>query len=72
MKKIKIDKKKAGEQIRLAIQARNVTYEFLAESLNLASPRVIYEWINGNKMPCLENLLNLSLLLNFRLEDILI
>jgi transcriptional regulator with XRE-family HTH domain len=72
MKKIRLDKKKTGENIRLAIQNRNITYERLAEILNLNSPRVIYEWVNGNKMPCLENLLNLSLLLNINIDDILL
>lgn len=72
MSKMILDKRQTGERLRKIIEANNFTYEMIAEKLDLTSPRVIYEWTSGKKLPCIENLLNLALILKFRLEDILV
>jgi transcriptional regulator with XRE-family HTH domain len=48
-----------------------LSYEKVAEELGLQSPRVIYEWTNGNKLPSLVRLVNLAYLLGVHLEDLL-
>lgn len=70
--KIHIDKVKTGEEIRIVIAKSGTTYEKIAEILELNSSRVIYDWISGIKLPSMVNLLNLSIRLNFRIEDVLV
>lgn len=66
-----LNKKSTGENIRTLILTSNFSYEDIAEFLQLNSPRVIYEWVNGEKMPSLENFINLALIFNVKLESII-
>lgn len=66
-----LNKKSTGENIRKLIFTSNFSYEDIAEFLQLNSPRVIYEWVNGEKMPSLENFINLALIFNVKLESII-
>ena len=43
-----------------------------ADLLQLKSPRVIYDWENGLKVPNAENLYNLALIFNEKMEDLLV
>lgn len=70
--KVNIDRSKTGERLRLIIAKSGITYEQLADQLELTSPRVVYEWITGSKLPSLVNLVNLSIQLGFKLEDVLV
>lgn len=67
-----LNKRATGERIRQAITNSHLTYEDLAFSLELNSPRVIYDWTNGNKLPSLENLINLCLIFNNKVEDFIV
>ena len=67
--KATLDKRQTGFLIRKAIIDSNFTINQVSNNLELASSRVIYEWMNGTKLPNLENLVNLALMLNKRLED---
>ena len=69
--KNRLNKRKTGERIYQAIDKSALTYEKVAEELGLQSPRVIYEWTNGNKLPSLVRLVNLSVLLGVHIEDLL-
>ena len=69
--KIYIDRVKTGERLRSVIAESGVTYEQVADILELTSSRVIYDWITGSKLPSLINLYNLSIYLNFKIEDVL-
>ena len=66
-----LNKKETGLKIYGLIQASPYTYEYVAEFLELKTPRVIYAWCDGTKTPSTENLWNLACLLNVRMEDIL-
>ena len=66
-----LNKKSTGENIRKLILTSNFAYEDIAEFLQLNSPRVIYEWVNGEKMPSLENFINLALIFNVKLESLI-
>jgi transcriptional regulator with XRE-family HTH domain len=70
--KVKIDRVKTGERLRLIIAKSGVSYEQVADILELTSPRVVYEWITGSKLPSLVNLVNLSIQFGFKLEDVLV
>lgn len=67
-----INKEATGLKLYRLIEQSDMTFAELAEHLELQSPRVIYDWVNGKKMPSLENLYNLAKLLNVNMEDILI
>ena len=69
--KKKLNRQKTGDKIYQAIEKSGLTYEEVAEELGLSSPRVIYEWTNGNKLPSLVRLVNLSALLNVQMEGLL-
>ena len=69
--KKKLNRQKTGDKIYQAIEKSGLTYDEVAEELGLSSPRVIYEWTNGNKLPSLVRLVNLSALLNVQMEGLL-
>lgn len=67
-----LDKDLTCKKIRALITESKYTFEELAEMLQLKSPRVIYDWINGIKLPGIENLYNLALIFNIKIEDCLV
>ena len=67
-----IDKIATARRIKSIIASSTLTYEQLAEMLELNSPRVIYDWANGNKLPNLENAYNLLRIFNIKIEDLLV
>mgnify|MGYP002682436247 FL=1 len=67
-----LDKDATSKTIRSLIGKSALTHERLAELLQLNSPRVIYEWQSGKKMPYVENMFNLALIFNMKMEDLLI
>ena len=66
-----IDKKATGLKLYRLIKQSGMTYEYIATYLELRSPRVIYDWVNGAKSPSTENLYNLASLFRVHMEDIL-
>ena len=66
-----LNRKVTGKNIFNIITQSVYTFEEVAFILELNSPRVIYEWVKGNKMPSLENFYNLIFLLNAKVEDVL-
>ena len=70
--KAKLDKKATGKNIRSIIVVSQITIEELATMLGFGSPRVIYDWFNGSKLPNIESLYNLSKIFNMKMEDFLV
>jgi len=62
---------KTGKKIMSYIAQSGYTYESIAEILDLTTPRVIYDWIKGLKLPSIRNLVKLSTIFKVQLEDIL-
>lgn len=71
-KKIKLNKKAIGKRIRDTILSSPYSFKNVAEMLNLSSERSIYYWIKGIKIPSLENLVNISVMFNKKIEDFII
>ena len=69
--KYKINKKATGLKLYRLISESKYTYAQIAEFLDLQSPRVVYDWVNGIKLPSTENLYNLAYLFHVQIEDIL-
>lgn len=67
-----LDKVSTSNLIRDYIAKTNLTYEKLADLLQLNTPRVIYDWLSGKKLPNVENLYNLALIFNVKIEDLLV
>ena len=70
--KVKLNKKETGYNLYRIIETSTYSYSDIADFLGLATTRVIYEWTNGNKLPSVENLINLAKFLNVQIEDILV
>ncbi len=70
--KIKLNKKGTGLNLYQLIEDLGKSKTEIAEFLELETPRVIYDWLNGIKMPSVENLFNLAKFLNVQMEDILV
>ena len=69
--KYKINKKATGLKLYRLISESEYTHAQIAEFLDLQSPRVVYDWVNGIKLPSTENLYNLANLFHVQIEDIL-
>jgi len=67
-----LDKVSTGLRISSLRANAALTHEELADLLQLKSPRVIYDWENGLKVPNAENLYNLALIFNIKMEDLLV
>lgn len=70
--KAKLDKHETSKSIRSIIIDSHLTIEELASKLGFKSPRVIYEWFNGRKLPSTESLYKLSKIFNRKMEDFLV
>lgn len=69
-RKATLDKKETGHNIRSLIARSAFTYDDISEMLELSSSRVIYAWSSGKKLPSIENLANLAIVFNVKMEDI--
>lgn len=67
-----LDKVSTGLRLRTLRCKSTLTHEDLAGLLQLKSPRVIYDWESGMKIPNAENLYNLALIFNMKMEDLLV
>lgn len=70
--KMTLNKKLTGRKIHNIILQSQYTFEDVAFVLELTSPRVLYDWANGKKLPSLENFYNLVMLLNVNMKDVLV
>ena len=67
-----LDKVSTGLKLRMFRCKLALTHEKLADLLQLKSPRVIYDWESGMKVPNAENLYNRALIFNEKMEDLLV
>ena len=70
--KVVLDKKSTSYLLGSYISKSGLTFEKIAELLQLNTSRVIYDWLSGKKMPNVENLYNLALIFNVKMEDLLV
>jgi transcriptional regulator with XRE-family HTH domain len=71
MNQIILNRDKTGDKLKGLIHSSDYTYNDIADILNLSTTRVIYDWINGFKLPKIEHLVILANLLHVKIEDIL-
>ena len=68
----KIDVKRTGLHLKRMISGAGFTVAEVQNYLGLAYPQVIYRWYNGHTLPNVEHLLEISVLLNRRIEELIV
>ena len=58
-----IDPVKTGENIREAMNHKNLTVRDITLVLGLSTPNAVYKWLRGDTVPSIDNIYALSLLL---------
>lgn len=58
-----IDPAKTGENIREAMNHKNLTVRDITLALGLSTPNAVYKWLRGDTVPSIDNIYALSLLL---------
>ena len=66
-----IDLVKTGKNLKDLLQQKHVKVAQLSDALNLSDPRAIYFWLQGKKLPSIDNLLALSVYFKVSINDIL-
>ena len=66
-----IDKKKTGRQIGQLMRKQGLSVKDIAEKLDIGSVQCVYQWINGKRMPTIDNLYALADLLDVKIDEIL-
>ncbi|MBR0172519.1 MAG: helix-turn-helix transcriptional regulator [Lachnospiraceae bacterium] len=66
-----IDKKKTGRQIGQLMRKQGLSVKDVAEKLDIGSVQCVYQWINGKRMPTIDNLYALADLLDADIDEIL-
>lgn len=67
-----IDLVLSGERLRSLIKTNGYSVREIQEILCLSCPQPVYRWFNGTTLPSIDNLYTLSILLNVRMEDLLV
>lgn len=66
-----IDPVKTGENIREAMNHKNLTVRDITLALGLSTPNSVYKWLRGDTVPSIDNIYALSLLLDSSLDDLI-
>lgn len=64
-----IDPVKTGENIRGAMNHKNLTVRDITLALGLSTPNAVYKWLRGDTVPSIDNIYALSLLLALSQEE---
>ena len=66
-----IDVAETGRAIKHHMQRNSVTVKDLSKAL-MVSPQAVYKWINGEALPTLENMVQISAILGASLDDLVV
>ena len=67
----KIDARATGEKIASLLNAYEISVKELANKLGVSNQSV-YKWINGQSLPTLENLFQISRILKIPMDEIVV
>lgn len=62
---------KTGERIKELCDKKKIGIKVIVKYLSI-SERSVYSWFNGDKLPTIDNLYLLSVLLNVTMDDLLV
>lgn len=71
MTMVRIDMEATGKKIKGMIEDKKFKKSWLAYELGV-NPMSMYKWFSGEGLPKVENLLALALLLDVRMDDLLV
>ena len=54
------DTREIGQHLHTLMKQRDMTVKDLQKILGLSCPQTIYHWLNGDSIPTIDNLYNLS------------
>lgn len=66
-----IDIKATGSKIKAIMQTNSCSAKTLANSLGVSN-QAVYKWLNGQALPSLENLYQISKLFNVKMDDMVV
>lgn len=67
-----IDNSLTGQHLREVCREKNISASRVHELLCLGSTQTVYDWFKGRTLPSLENMVALSVLLGYTVEDLII
>jgi len=67
-----INMQATGARIKLLLKAKGIKVTQVANFMGFNEPQSIYKWQRGESLPTVDNLLALSIILDTRIEDILV
>ena len=67
-----INVEETGMQIDMLIHESEYSARDIPEKLGFATPRAVYQWMDGTYLPKLEHLVALAAILNVSIDDILV
>lgn len=67
-----IDAKATGQKITEKRKKAGYTVRQLQKRLGFTNPQAIYKWQRGDSVPCIDNLVALSVILKVKIDDIVV
>lgn len=67
-----IDLEKTGQNIKRLRTQANMSVKGLQDKMGFFHPTIIYQWENGTKLPCLDNLVILAEILGVTMDEIIV
>jgi transcriptional regulator with XRE-family HTH domain len=67
-----IDIAATGRNIRSLMAAHGIGPVSVCEQFGIGSLQTVYNWMNGRNLPSIDHLYDLSMLLNIRIDDIIV
>ncbi|MBQ9277977.1 MAG: helix-turn-helix transcriptional regulator [Lachnospiraceae bacterium] len=67
-----LDKRKTGLKIWEICDDKGIEVKDIVRIMSSVSKKTVYNWINGEKLPSIDNLYRLSVLLNVSMDELLV
>ena len=66
-----IDKGKTAQRMKSLLEKRGLSVKDVVNQLEIGSRQCVYQWLNGRRLPSIDNLYALAALLEVDISDIL-
>ena len=68
----KFDSREIGHRLRALMEQHELTVKDLQKILGLSCPQTIYHWLNGDSLPTIDHLYNLSRHFDICIDELLL
>lgn len=69
---VSLDMRRTGQVLEYVIKKKGYTISEIQKELRLSCPQPIYRWIRGQIMPSIDNLYQLSKLLEMHMDELVV